>query len=107
MLEVGKLKFRGSVIQLSSQGHTAGKGWSQDLNPELSGSPAPRYFYYMGCPIRNNYLGWFINNIEFAEQPQVNHLLPAVHNPERGLGVIIISFLRWKPGGLNEKGCNR
>lgn len=48
MLEVGKLKFRGSVIQLSSQGHTAGKGWSQDLNPELSGSPGSTVFLLQG-----------------------------------------------------------
>lgn len=89
MLEVGKLKFRGSVTQLSSQGQTAGTGWRQDLNPELSGSPAPWYFYYMGCPFRNNTFGWFINNTESAEQPTNIHksvISPKLCTSLRGAG---------------------
>lgn len=85
---------------LSSQGSTAGIRWSQDLNPEVSDSAAPWTFYYMGCPIRNNYSGWFINSVcqTTNKHPHVSHLLPAAHNPVRGSWVIIIASLRWEPG---------
>lgn len=93
---------------LSSQGSTAGIRWSQDLNPEVSDSPAPWTFYYLGCPIRNNYSGWFINNSVCQNnwQTPTRQSSPSCTQPCEGLMSDDHPLSQVGTWSLNKESCN-